>query len=118
MTSQHGTQRPDLNNTKIRCYYNGVCRLGQFTLIAYHILFFLKISLSILNFYAVVLRGYFRSNSLSPFYKISALKTSAKFLGKRVFWSLLSIKLQIFSLKSRIFLNELCKSFKNTFFMG
>ena len=49
---------------------------------------------AILNF-----RRYLRRNSLSAFYRIGVLKTSAKFLGNHIYWSLFSIKLQTFSLK-------------------
>ena len=49
---------------------------------------------------AILIFGrYFRSRKLSTFYKIDLLKTSAKFFGKHICWSLFSIKLQTFSLK-------------------
>ena len=44
-------------------------------------------------------RRYFRSSSLSAFYKIGVLKTSVRFLGKHICRSLFPIKLQTFSLK-------------------
>ena len=47
----------------------------------------------------LIFRRYFKSTSLSAFYKVSTLKTSAKFLRKLICWSIFSIKLQTFSLK-------------------
>ena len=42
----------------------------------------------------LIFRRYFGSGSLSAFYKIGVLKTSAKFLGKHICWGLFSMKLQ------------------------
>ena len=42
----------------------------------------------------LIFRRYFRSSSLSAFCKVSVLKTSVKFLGKHICWSLFSINLQ------------------------
>ena len=47
----------------------------------------------------LIFRRYFRSSSLSVFWKVSVLKTSVKFLGKHIRWSLFSIHLQTLSLK-------------------
>ena len=47
----------------------------------------------------LIFRRYFRSNSLPAFYKVSVLKTSMKFLGKHICWSLFSIIFQTFSPK-------------------
>ena len=47
----------------------------------------------------LIFRRYFRSSSLSAFCKVSILKTSVKFLGKRLCWSLFSTNLQSLSLK-------------------
>ena len=47
----------------------------------------------------LIFRIYFRSSSLSAFYKVSVLKTSVKFLGKHVCWNIFSIILQTFSPK-------------------
>ena len=47
----------------------------------------------------LIFRRYFGSSSLSAFYKIGVLETSAKFLGKHMCQSLFSIKLQTLSLK-------------------
>ena len=40
-----------------------------------------------------------KNSSLSAFWKIGVLKTSAKFLGNHICWSLFSIKLLTFSVK-------------------
>ena len=47
----------------------------------------------------LIFRRYFRSSSLPAFYKVIVLKTSVKFLGKHICWSLFSTNLQTFSLK-------------------
>ena len=48
----------------------------------------------------LIFRGYFRSSSLPvAFYKVRVLKTSVKFLGKRICWSLFSINLETLNLK-------------------
>ena len=44
-------------------------------------------------------RRYFKSSSLSAFYKIGVLKTSMKFLRKHICRNLFLIKLQTFNLK-------------------
>ena len=36
----------------------------------------------------LIFRRYFRSSILPAFYKVSVLKTSVKFLGKHICWSL------------------------------
>ena len=47
----------------------------------------------------LVFRRYFGSSSLSVFYKIGILKTSAKLLGKHIYQNLFPRKLQTFSPK-------------------
>ena len=44
----------------------------------------------------MILRRYFGCSSLSVFYEIGVIKTSAKFLGKHIYRSLFSMKLQTF----------------------
>ena len=65
----------------------------------------------------LIFRRYFRRSSLSVFYKICVLKSSAKFLGKHICTYVFSRKLQTFwpeNLNERQRQNW-SKNFKNTF---
>ena len=66
---------------------------------------------------------YYRSSPGSCSIKKLVFKTSAKFTGKLLCWSLISIKLQTVDLPlfeketpTQVFSLEFCRSFKNTFY--
>ena len=65
----------------------------------------------------LIFRRYFRSSSLPAFYKVSVLKTSVKFLGKHICWSLFSINLPALRLHHGYFsMKMFC--LKNTFLIA